>query len=137
MSEMSKEKEEKTMSKHQTALDEMNTRGEFYIAELSEDKDEEYKNQAYEKSLMQELVDRAQPTITDREFDLMIDSINLAQSHVRLYLKRGIHSFAYSVYMYKSFGSVTRHFYDINTALEYVVGIRDVLDSLAQNKGGL
>lgn len=88
-------------------------------------------------ALIKELVDRAKPNVTDREFDLMIESINLAQGLVRLEMKRGIHSFAYSVYMYKSFGSVTRHFDDINTALEYVVGVRDVLDSLAQNKGGL
>lgn len=135
---MSKKKEEKIMSRYQTALNELRTKAQFYHEHsITGDYDELSEVTDCEKALLQELVDRAKPTITDREFDLFIDSINLAQSHVRLELKRGIYSFPYTVYLFKSFGSNARSFYYINHALEYVVGIKDVLDSLAQNKGGL
>lgn len=78
----------------------------------------------------------SRPT-TFRGVELLINSINLSQNQITLELKRDIHSFPYTVYVYKTLGSHARHFDDLQHVNEYVMGIKDTLDSLAQNKGGL
>ena len=67
---------------------------------------------------------------TFRELELLVSSINVSQKDIVLELKRDIHSFAYSVYIYKTFGSHARHFTTLNEVYEYICGVKDTLESL-------
>ena len=68
--------------------------------------------------------------ITFREVELLVSSINVSQKDIVLELKRDIHSFPYSVYIYKTFGSHARHFTHLNEVYEYICGVKDTLESL-------
>lgn len=68
--------------------------------------------------------------MTFKQIELLVQSINNSQSHVVVELKRDIHSFPYSVYLYKMFGSHARHFTELSHVEEYIAGVKDTLESL-------
>jgi hypothetical protein len=68
--------------------------------------------------------------MTFKQIELLVQSINNSQSNVVIELKRDIHSFPYSVYIYKTFGSHARHFTELSHVEEYLSGVRDTLESL-------
>jgi len=65
-----------------------------------------------------------------KQIELLVQSINIAQKDIVLELKRDIHSFPYTVYIYKTFGSHARHFTELSHVEEYLMGVKDTLESL-------